>query len=64
MYKEKVHLLCNVTLFIGCLTGRLSITIERLDSLNVIIRKHEVVFAGVGIDRKHQGSWVLGVVQT
>lgn len=51
-------------MFISFTAGRLSITIERLNSLNIIIWKHEVAFASVGIDGKHQGSWVLGVVQT
>lgn len=60
-----MHICCaKVAVLVRFVTGRLRGTIERLDSLNIVIRKHEVTAARVGIDGKHQGSWVLGVVQT
>lgn len=54
----------EVCLYSAFLPDALRVTIERLDSLHIIIRKHEVAFASVGVDGKHECSWVLGVVQT
>lgn len=30
----------------------------------IVVGKHEVALAGVGVDGKHECSWVLGVVET
>lgn len=43
----------NITILITFITGILRVTIERLDSLNIVIGKHEMAFASVGIDGKH-----------
>ena len=47
-----------------CQTDLSVVTIEKLNPLDIIIRKHQLAFASVGVDGKHECSWVLGVVQT